>query len=130
MPAHVHAANMALYAQDAAETERPWERWQMSEGDGHWADCDQYISFFTVLEYRRKPRTIRIGEFDVPEPLREVPAMGASYYVPNVFNESSLWTIRNWCNDAVDTLAFYRGLVHSTKEAAQAHAIALIKLAS
>lgn len=26
---HTHAHNMLLYAQDAAETDRPWERWEM-----------------------------------------------------------------------------------------------------
>ena len=30
--AHKHAALMALYAQDAQETETPWERWECNTG--------------------------------------------------------------------------------------------------
>ena len=30
MAKHIHAENMALYAQDAQETPEPWERWEFN----------------------------------------------------------------------------------------------------
>ena len=34
--AHKHAALMMQYAQDAMETENPWERWQFKDDRGYW----------------------------------------------------------------------------------------------
>ena len=54
---HPHAHLMALYAQDAAETETPWERWECRKiGDEKW---ETFVmpqpSWRTDYQYRRKP---------------------------------------------------------------------------
>lgn len=130
MPAHKHAALMLQYAQDAAETDKPWERWQVqSPVHGPWSGFIGDPTWDVRAKYRRKPRTIRIGEFDVPEPLREAPALGSAYMVPNMFTVSGA-TYRNWDSDTADFIALERGLAHLTSEAAELHAKALISLSA
>lgn len=38
--------------------------------NGEWKEKEVGSSFFTKSKYRIKPRTIRIGDYDVPEPIR------------------------------------------------------------
>lgn len=56
--AHPHAALMAEYAKDAAETDKPWERWQYkSRFTGEWKDLyDGNPGWGECMEYRRKPK--------------------------------------------------------------------------
>ena len=65
---HPHAELMALYAQDAMETNKPWERWEYRDApeDG-WYSCVKPPQWAASVQYRRKTRTIRINGFDVPE---------------------------------------------------------------
>ena len=61
MPAHKHAENMALYAQDALETDKPWERWEVfcfdSDFNHHvWIQATSPICWMDT-DYRRKPKT-------------------------------------------------------------------------
>ena len=55
MTAHKHAALMAEYAKDAAETDKPWERWEWRNG-GEWAKLSAAFVFYPDTEYRRKPK--------------------------------------------------------------------------
>lgn len=55
MPAHKHAELMALYAQDAAETGKPWERWECLTSSG-WERFGGDFFFSPDVEYRRKPQ--------------------------------------------------------------------------
>ena len=58
MPAHPHAALMLQYAQDAAETDKPWERWELRLGtNALWAVCTQNPSWIPDYSYRRKVKT-------------------------------------------------------------------------
>lgn len=55
---HPHAELMMQYAQDAMETDKPWERWQFLDGfDGQWKDGESGVSpaWFLHIQYRRKP---------------------------------------------------------------------------
>lgn len=57
---HVHAELMALYAQDAMGTDRPWERWEIASMDsGEWSGCTHSLNWNPRLLYRRKPKTSR-----------------------------------------------------------------------
>ena len=78
-------------------------------------------------EYRIKPKTIRIGEHDVPEPLREMPTLGTDYYITDIAG-ASLYGVATWVCDVEDITWFNRGMVHSTKDAAICHAKALLSL--
>ena len=53
MKAHKHAALMAEYAKDAAETETPWKRWEFFYGKV-WHECLTAMSWDECTEYRRK----------------------------------------------------------------------------
>ena len=78
-------------------------------------------------DYRVRPRTIRIGDIDVPEPVRDIRAMhlGNEYWVFDQL-EDDFVTDYEWENDKYDIAMLNAGLIHLTKEAAIAHAKALI----
>ena len=73
---------------------------------------------------RRKPRTIRIGDMDVPEPMRVAPAVGTHYWIVSVSEEFSYSS--TWAGDESDFYCLGWGLCQSTKEAAETHRKALI----
>lgn len=74
---------------------------------------------------RLRPRTIRIGDVDVPEPLREAPPMGTEYYVPDP-GEVDLTCAYTWNKDPVDRSFLFSNMCHRTHESARQHARALI----
>ncbi len=121
---HVHAELMAQYAEDARETSRPWERWQHS-APGKWRDCAGHPQFDEEVQYRRKPRTITINGREVPEPMREAAKRGKGYFIA-VPTRNDLYSEETWRGDEMDICWLSRGLCHSTKEAALAHAEALL----
>lgn len=124
MTAHKHAALMLQYAQDAAETARPWDLWQKQTGFGfedlgghpHWDNCSVY---------RRKPRTIRIGEFDVPEPLRVAPLEGQELWTVHLSISAGV-SVNYWRGENWQLYCLSSGILHLTKEAAELHAKALL----
>lgn len=124
MPAHIHAAFIALYAQDAAETEKPWERWEFQSGGGPWcAARDTGPTWHEDSQYRRKPKTIRIGEYDVPEPMRVVPTK--PFWAVSL-TSTELCFLMRWEGSAQNFYLLSSGLCHFTRDAATAHAVALI----
>jgi hypothetical protein len=53
---HAHADAMMQYAQDAMETDRPWERWEYTYR-GDWSELsDAGPRWDTLAKYRRKPK--------------------------------------------------------------------------
>ena len=63
---HPHAALMAQYAADAAETDTPSERWQIKlAGEADWSDATNTPMWAPGNEYRRKPASSAVPE---PEP--------------------------------------------------------------
>ena len=124
---HPHAASMLLYAQDAAETDKPWERWLcMCKKDAIWRDgFEEHPIWHEDFEYRRKPKTITVNGIEVPEPIREEPKVGELYFVVNL-SAFTLVTSNTWANDVYDIEWFKRGLLHFTEEAAIAHTEALL----
>ncbi len=125
MTAHKHAAAMALYAQDAAETEAPWLRWECKGTGPCWLDLGEHPAWHFTWDYRRKPRTIRIGERDVPEPMRVAPQEGTMYWMP-AFSGHLHASTTYWDGCEFDEDMLKHGFTHTTKEAAIAHAEALI----
>jgi hypothetical protein len=56
---HIHAELMRQYAEDAMETDKPWERWQFSAEGEPWEDIAcMNPSWQPEWQYRRKPRPI------------------------------------------------------------------------
>ena len=64
MTAHKHAALMLQYAQDAAETDKPWERWEVSpEAENNWRSiASGGVLWNPLFDYRRrKPDPVKTG---------------------------------------------------------------------
>jgi hypothetical protein len=58
--AHEHANLMMQYAFDAAETDKPWERWEGRRDGEHWTSCAFHPGWYDECEYRRKPNQAQI----------------------------------------------------------------------
>lgn len=75
-----------------------------------------------------QPKTIRIGEFDVPEPLRECPKDGVSVFVVFLSGEPECVELTWIGASSQNMLKLHRGLLHKTRDDAVLHARALISL--
>lgn len=80
------------------------------------------------LEWRIKPRMIVCGKHSWPEPMREAPADGCKFYIA-----APSWSVIPvnhfvWCGNKSDRIPLERGMCHTTKEAAEQHARALIAI--
>ena len=126
--AHVHAALIQQFAKDAQEHDEPGELWEFSIDDGESWKCFEGNSnpaFCSEYLYRRKQETIDINGHKVPKPLRiDEIKDGIIYYVP------SFSYITNYIelSDKGSDIRYFakKGLLHKTKEAAIAHAKALL----
>lgn len=126
MRGHIHAELMAQYAEDARETKKPWERWEFyEEADKAWFTVDGSPLWHTEIQYRRKPRTITINGREVPEPMRSEPAIESQYFMPQLTTEIK-YGFAYWRAGNSEIRWLSKGLCHSTKEAAIAHAEALL----
>lgn len=68
MAAHKHAALMLQYAQDAAETDRPWEQWEWKGSHSiDWAPIASPFAWYEDIEYRRKPKPLECWAVKNPD---------------------------------------------------------------
>lgn len=129
--AHPHAGLMMKYAEIAQTTDKPWTHFEVRQNDsGVWKAIHLPLRFDTYLEYRLKPeppKTIRIGKYDVPEPVREPLENGTEYWGVDLTAEELAWNYK-WNSAVFCNLMWRRGLIHLTKEAAVIHAKALLSL--
>lgn len=124
---HPHADLMKLYAEDAAETATPWQRWEFrSEAMVRWAPVKGHPVWYESSEYRRKPRMRSLNGFEYPEPERMAPVDGTRYWIPNIRMLDELTTLVFWSGSVFDFFQLRRGLVHLSKENAEAHTRAII----
>ena len=89
-----------------------WKDFEVSEA------CSSMLTGTPVLEWRIAPKAIKIGDFEVPEPCREAPKVGQTYWTVSPFSGALMFA---WAGDKGDQYAFDSGFVHLTKEAAQQH---------
>ncbi|PHM37147.1 hypothetical protein [Xenorhabdus innexi] len=134
MAKHIHA-DLMMKAAEIAQTDAEWWKYFQVKTDygwGGWRDLGGETAFYDNInaEYRLKPRTIRIGEYDVPEPVREALKKGQAYYFPNIegSDEDSLYWKAFWTESTIDNTRLKNRLIHLTQEAAELHAKALIAL--
>lgn len=78
------------------------------------------------MEWTVEPQTIRIGDRDVPEPLRVVPELGARYSLANIIDGTAATYC--WHGNSLDFKWLKNGLIHATEEAAQAHIDEILEL--
>jgi len=98
----------------------------MSRGsvNPYWADCCCDINWGNDLKHRRKPKTININGYDVPEPVREPLVSGIGYAYPST---SSLGCgTSTWSGEETDMKRLSAGIIHLTREDAQLHLNALL----
>lgn len=127
MTAHVHAELMKQYAEDALETDKPWERWEMQGHiTKHWYRMSSCPDWDKNVKYRRKPSTININGYEVPEPMREAPGGSPMLYSPSLDSGGSLYVGTRWDGFEYERRVLARGMFHRTKEAAELHAKALL----
>jgi hypothetical protein len=125
---------MAQYAEDAAETDKPWERWEeRHEKSALWYTCCYHPKWSLEWEYHRKPRMIRVTHeypdgtvktFEYPEPVREPLEDGQIYWSASSTGQCSE---RVWCGTDANNRHLLRGLIHLTEEAAEAHRRAMVE---
>ena len=77
-------------------------------------------------EYRVKPKTIRIGEYDVPEPLRDRPINGESVYL--VCTDRAFPVKLQWFPNEYSLYLLDSGLLHRERAGAALHLKALLSL--
>ena len=124
MTAHKHAALMLQYAQDALETDKPWERWECNDGVAWRQFTMRHPSWFNEYEYRRKPKTMTYT-VTIPEPLREAPEVGEAYYVADP-KTRDFYEWLYWHGTELDMRLLKRGLCFATAEDAIAAAKAML----
>ena len=123
---HIHAAAMAEYAKDATETDMPWELWEisMTESGDEYRNLLGHPDWAVTRKYRRKPKTILINGYEVPEPCRTPLDIDDVYWTFTFFAEECV-THFCWSDDDIDASYLKNGFVHLTKEAAEKHFDAL-----
>ena len=123
MTAHKHAALMLQYAQDAAETDTPWERWEYRTPDGGWWNMDSSPCWDEEAEYRRKSSVIKVGRHEFPKPITEAPEEGTVYWTIESGGRNGFYAERyKWLQNGEDESVIQQGLVHLSEADAQAHA--------
>ena len=119
---------MLAYAQDAQESDTPWMLWEYTHPNSNgWRPLKSDPSWHYTVGYRRKAKTIRIGEYDVPEPLQIKPDMREKYYFVTFKGDDNVHSYL-WSDDNVDNQLLSNRVVHLNREAAELHAKALISL--
>ena len=125
---HKHAELMMQYAQDAMETDKPWERWEVFIKDS-WRDLGECFFFAKEEEYRRKPKMISVtlanGEVvSWPEPVKELRSGDDYWYIGA--SGGAHFDSYQICD--TENKIICMGVVHLTREAAEQHSEALFKI--
>ncbi|MDC9591431.1 hypothetical protein PSI23_19630 [Xenorhabdus sp. XENO-10] len=132
MPKHIHADLISEYARLSHITDKPWEYFQwLNRHDDKWWSCDGSGMFYQDTKYRLKPRTIKIGDMDISEPVREPLEEGTVYFLPRVYSIFGNYDYsleERWTDCDTDIHSLERGLIHLDRESAELHAKALISL--
>ncbi|UBX48909.1 hypothetical protein LDO51_17505 [Providencia alcalifaciens] len=129
MSGHPHADLMAKAAEIAKTDKEWWKHFEIRLTRGRVFEWHQFHSaavFYPddVYRFSPKPSTIKIGDYDVPEPVRKPLDAGQKYWVvsleygacPHIWTGSSL-EVYGW---------LARGLIHLNEEAARTHISALL----
>jgi hypothetical protein len=102
-----------------------WDAFNISAGGNEpttypvWKSCFKY-------ELRPRKKMMKICDYEFPEPEREAPEKGTKFFVASSPYAAMLYT-HYWGNNKSDFENLKFGRVHLTKEAAIAHAKAMIK---
>lgn len=120
--AHVHAELMKQYAEDAANSETPWDKWEYDSLTCGWLTCSSNPQWVVNREYRRKSKQKFIelnGEkFEI---FAEKPEKNTKYwYISDAFAAGVSYY--EWANDHYDTKFFETNNCFKTEESARSFA--------
>jgi hypothetical protein len=119
MAKHIHAETMAQYAQDALESETPWQNWEYTYNK-IWKPLAQHPSWDLYVCYRRKPTTQIINGIEVPCPMTVWPKRGASCFYPDITVEKFYgwfdWQDHEYSSHEYSRRLFDRGLIFENEE--------------
>lgn len=119
---HKHANLMLQYAQDAAETDTPWERWECKLHGEPWLGCIGNPTWSENISYRRKPQVIKVGKHEFPKPISKPLLNGMNYFLVRSGNNCFEVDVCTWIDSRLDNMRLESGRMHLAHEAAQAHA--------
>ena len=128
MTAHKHAALMLQYAQDAMETDRPWERWELySDKKKEWFTCVSSPIWEDACKCRRKLsvtlRKIKVGRHEFQAPISGALEVGTEYWIVRAYSTCGHSAEKLvWKADPIDYGLMRNSLVHLSQAAAQTHA--------
>lgn len=129
---HVHAELMALYAEDAKTTDKPWELWELFTKLGTWVGVDKNPDWCEDIQYRRKPKTHIVNGVEVPD-LRIEPKIGEEYWFPDASTEKLVYGTVYGYESTIDTHRVSNNLCYEPteegKQAAILHAKAWLGIA-
>lgn len=123
MSGHPHADLMAKAAEIAKTDKEWWRHFEFKNTTGSWMGMTENTGFYDFAEYRLKHRYIDINGYQVPEPVRLPLEGGELYWIACVTYGATEF---KWDDDRGDELWLESGLIHLTKEAAEAHVAALL----
>lgn len=125
MSGHPHADLMAKAA-EIAKTDYWWnEHFEIYAGEKYgWIEMSLSSSFIREEEYRLKPRFIDINGHQVPEPVREPLEVKNLLWIADITQPDAEQLM--WTGNTSDILMLERGILHLTKQAAEAHIAALL----
>jgi len=99
---------------------------EMEVGENVWVK-EKFPTWEEDYEYRLKPKMIKCGDLEFPEPMRVAPEAGSDCWRVcldyDIYSKRYTWSDCDW-----DKVSLKRGIYHKTKEAAEQHARALIAL--
>ena len=119
MAKHIHAENMALYAQDALVSDTPWRYWEVRHHD-KWFHLNHNPNWHATYDYRRKPERISVelecGEVvSWPKPYTGKLLLGAAYWRVGLDGVH----LNTFKNDITGNLLLSNGMVYLVKEDAK-----------
>lgn len=116
MTAHKHAAAMMQYAEDAAKSATPWEKWEARRADYEWSAMTGHPSWLANYEYRRKApkRFLLVGDKKIK--LFEVEP---EYETPYFYISADEVCETQWDNMRADRLNFKENNCFRTREDAE-----------
>ena len=115
----------------ADDIHTPVER--SAKGKNKWVWIGIQSALYTLVvnldsyDLRLAPKTIRIGDMDVREPMRVAPEIGTRYWIVSLACNDRV-SYSEWTNACYDTQNLSRGICHLKEADCRTHAEALIKV--
>lgn len=122
---------MLLYEQAAAETDKPWERWEFfvaadEYGDDRWVTCGKPLAWIPTIQYRQKVNNVELSHnLDFPNPIQIVPKHGTSYWYLDWYDNRFTVQSTVWISHETDFKRLRAGVCHLNREDAEHHVAVL-----